>query len=612
MRKVIKKCLLTLLFAASLLTPVQAEGEDFQAFFTWIGMRETSEISSTVYPYEGSTFACASAWKQETVYLKAAVTALADTHISVSADSFIGRNGEDTLPCNVGFLKSTSVSLGMGTDEWIPHIDVPDIITEEKEKDLSAGERAYIWISVPVGETASGSYRGTIHVSGTVHQELNAEIVVGPYSLADQTISLDLWQYPFSSYYRYDALRETEPFSSEHLEILSKELDIYRSIGGSHITCAITEEPWAHQTYFDTPSLVKWNVDGNGFLWFDYTWFDAWVELCRSKGIDGPIDCFSILPFDHVITVWNDMGAPDRIVLTPGDEQWKWYWENFLYSFTAHLEEKGWLDDTYLFVDERGLDYFYFMTDYVRSLNLGSRLHFAAALNVIPRDAELYDRFDYLSISIASVPEQDEEFNAFLSHRKELGLTTTMYNCSTNYPNAFGYSDPYESVWSLQYLAMRGFDGYLRWAFNAWPSDPLVKADNPHFEAGDTFLIYPDDISAADPGPSRSVRLCMIEQGINDMKKYRYLLRNADEETTALLRSGFDSMKRCYGSYNAYGAMGAASDGNRAILATEVMRMEMLIQKAALNAALNERGTPVSSLKEELNALCESQYQPYE
>ena len=90
MRKVIKKCLLTLLFAASLLTPVQAEGEDFQAFFTWIGMRETSEISSTVYPYEGSTFACASAWKQETVYLKAAVTALADTHISVSADSFIG------------------------------------------------------------------------------------------------------------------------------------------------------------------------------------------------------------------------------------------------------------------------------------------------------------------------------------------------------------------------------------------------------------------------------------------------------------------------------------------------------------------------------------------
>lgn len=612
MKRNLKKLVLAMLISSGLITPVRAEGEDFHAFFTWTGMHENGEISEAVYPYEGSSSVCVSAWKNETVYLKAAVTAVTDTHVSVSIDSFAGRSTEDHLTCRAGFLKSTSVSLGMGTEEWIPHVDVPDIITEETEKDLSAGETAYLWITVPVSETAAGSYRGKIHLTGNVHQELNAEIVVGPYSLAEQTVSLDLWQYPFSSYYRYDALRETEPFSAEHLAVLEKELEIYKALGGSHITCTITEEPWAHQTYCDTPSLVKWNADGNGFLWFDYTWFDAWVDLCHSKGINGPIDCFSILPFDHAITVNNDMGVPERIVLTPGDDTWKWYWENFLYSFAAHLEEKGWLDDAYLFVDERGLDYFYFMTDYVRSLDCGSRLHFAAALNVIPRDTQLYDRFDYLSISVASVPEQDEEFNAFLSHRKELGLTTTMYNCSTNYPNAFGYSDPYESVWSLQYLAMRGFDGYLRWALNAWPENPLVTADNPHFEAGDTFLIYPDEAGSSDPVPLRSVRLCMIEQGINDMKKYRYLLDHAGEETKAMLSSGFEAMKRCYGSYNAYGAMGHASEENRRMLAFEVMRLEMLIQKAALNAALNERGTPVSALKEELRELSERQYQPYE
>ena len=572
-------------------------------------MWNAGEPLAQVYPYEGSDSAYVTAWKSETVYLKAAVTADSDMHVSVQTGELTGQDETDVLTVTAGFLAETSASLGMGTDAWTPHVNRADIITEATETDLVSGETAYLWITIPVREDAAGSYRGTIQVEGDVSCTLHLEVAVSPYSLQEESLSLDLWQYPFSSYYRYESLRGEEPFSPAHLDILCQELDIYRALGGSHVTCAITEEPWAHQTWYDTPSLVKWNLDGNGFLWFDYSWFDAWVSLCREAGISGPIDCFSILPFDQAITVYDDMGNPMRMVLTPTDETWRWYWENFLYSFTAHLEEKGWLDDAFLFVDERGIDYFAPMMDYVRSLDCGSRLHFAAALNVIPRDTGLYDRFDYLSISIASVPENDAEFDAFLSHRRELGLTTTMYNCSTNYPNAFAISDPCESVWSMQYLAMRGFDGYLRWAYNAWPEDPLTVMDNPHFEAGDTFLIYPDRMDAQNPKPMRSVRLCMMEQGWNDAKKYRYLLAHADPDTTELLRNGFASIRRCYGTYNAYGAMGAVNDTNRSILAAETVRLETLMQKAALYAAWKEKGIELQALRAEMEALSQPAYQ---
>ena len=163
----------------------------------------------------------------------------------------------------------------------------------------------------------------------------------------------------------------------------------------------------------------------------------------------------------------------------------------------------------------------------------------------------------------------------------------------------------------MLYLEARGFDGYLRWAFNAWPADPLHVGDNIHFEAGDTFLIYPDEMDAADPVPVRSLRYLMIQQGLNDIRKLRALSKRLDGETAGMLAEGLASMARCYGTYNAYGAMTAISETNRRVIAGESLRMEALIQKAAVIAALQEQGRPVpSQLMEELRTL--AQYQPYE
>ena len=594
---------------AGTLTSVQAEGDALRCSFTYPGMDTSSPELTAMYPYEGKEAVYVSAWQEETVYLKAAVTAESDTHVSAALEDLSGVRQEDHPRASIGLLRTVSAGLGMGTDPYIPHVDAYDRISPETETDLAAGETAYFWIEVTAGPDSSGRYDGDVIIQADRAYELHIELVVTPLKLSQQELSVDLWQYPFASVSYYDSIEE--PFSDAHLAALRKELALYREAGGNHITCTITEEPWAHQTYRDCPSLVKWNIDGSGNLWFDFSRFDTWVELCESEGITGPIECFSILPFDNDLTVYDDMNNPFRVVLTPGSGEWRWYWETFLYLFTGHLKEKGWLDRTVMFVDERGIPYFQTAIDLVKSVPDGDKISFAAAVNVIPRDTALYDQIGYLSISIASVPENNPEFDAFLSHRASLGLATTLYNCSTNYPNAFVISDPCESVWTMQYLALRGFDGYLRWALNAWPEDPRTCSDAPHFESGDTFLIYPDEKSAADPVPCPSVRLRMIQQGLNDARKYRILEEALPVSDAEVLRQVFRSLERFGGTYNAYGAMSAVSDANRASIASQTLRTEEGIRKAALIALTAQRGKEGGSVSETLRALM-TQYQDEE
>ena len=519
------------------------------------------------------------AWKHELVEWKIQVNVMTPMEVRVEADPLVNPLTGETLDCTVSFLEPVQANLGMGAESYAPSNVVYDRIGTQDRYSLSAGETAWVWIRIPVEEAGSGAYYGDIRVIGDTTVTLQETIRVLPFDLNGQDLSFSLWQYPFSSLYYYEVLQGEEPFSDRHLDVLKEEMDWAKRVGVNRITCTITEEPWAHQTYYDSPSMVKWNVDGSGHLWFDYERLDRWIRCCESIGMNGPIDCFSILPFDEDITVYDDMNEPFRVVLEPGSEEWNWYWEGFLYSFLNHMEENGWLDRTVFMVDERGIPYFETAIQLVRSVPGGDRVHFGAAVNVIPRNKELYDQIDDLSVSIDSLPEGDEELETFLAERAASGLTTTMYNCSTNYPNAFLNSDPCESVWSMQYMTMRGLDGYLRWALNAWPMDPRNSGDAPHFESGDTFLIYPDEADAQNPVPEGSVRLSMIVRGLNDSKKYWVLERLVSEEERTRLEETWSSMRRYYGTMKEYGTIGAPSMEARLSLYEDVSANEAILSE---------------------------------
>ncbi len=551
--------------------PVRAEGLPVSVEFTDPGRLDG----------EGNdAFRTLSMWRNDTAYLRLKVSASVDTAVHVYAET-----DSEEIRADVYVLEPVSASLGVGWPDDFPHTDIPDRMVRTSDLYLRAGEECWLVVEVRTeGNVPEGYHTGEIRLDGDVSVSSHSfQINVSGLSVPEEQLSLDLWQYPWSSYYYYDILQGTEPFGEEHLAVLRKEMELYRELGGRTITVPVIDEPWSHQTYHDTPSLIRWNRDNNGYIWFDFTYFDKWVELCLDTGIDEKIEAFSILPFGNTLYVHNAYGETERLTPAVGSYEWNSLWTLFVQKYTEHLKEKGWIGMAYMFIDERSETDMRTAAELIRSCRdeEGNALKLACAMNRIPEDRELLEMMDSVSFSVGALPEDDPEFYAYVRSLKEKGVEVTLYNCSTVYPNAFAYSEPDESVWTLLYAYSLGFDGYLRWAYNAWTADPLRTFDFQNFEAGDTYLIYPDERDSADPVPARSYRLCMIGEGLRTAAKYRYLLEHAGNGYLRQTMEDALVLRRGRGRNNAYGAMCAASDADRDIITEEVRRIKGMIGRAA-------------------------------
>jgi hypothetical protein len=103
-----------------------------------------------------------------------------------------------------------------------------------------------------------------------------------------------------------------------------------------------------------------------------------------------------------------------------------------------------------------------------------------------------------------------------IKQRKSNGMTTTFYVCCTPAkPNNFVFSPPIEGTYIGWYTAAYGYDGFLRWAYDAWPSDPMRDARHTAWPAGDCFMVY--------PGGTTNIRFEKLREGIVDFEKIRIL-----------------------------------------------------------------------------------------
>ena len=529
---------------------------------------------------QDDTFRTLSMWRNDKAWLRMKVSAEEDIDLQVRAEL-----DSSTIQAAVYVLEPVSASTGVGNPDAYPHVDIPDRMVEVQEIHLLAGQDVWIAVEVCTNEdTPSGHHEGRIVLdSGAGSSSCSFQINVYGMSVPEERMSLDLWQYPWSSYYYYDALQGKEPFGEEHLAVLQKEMELYRSLGGNTVTVSIIDEPWSHQTYYDTPSLITWNRDGNGYIWFDFTYFDRWVQLCTDCGIDGPIESFSILPFANVLYIHCMDGSTERLRPEPGSYEWYSVWTLFLQKYTEHLKEKGWLDRAYMFIDERSEQDMRLAAELVRSCvdENGNSLKLACALNRLPSDTGLLEMMDYVSVSVAALPDAGDPFYETIHRLQENGTEVTAYNCSTVWPNAFALSEPEESLWTMAYIRSLGLDGYLRWALNAWTADPLHSFDFHNFEAGDTYLIYPDERYSTDPVPAKSYRLCMIEEGMRRAAKYDWLLANAAHPSIrAFLEQASPVQRGSQGRWNARG-MVMGTDKDKELITSEVHRLDDVLDRAS-------------------------------
>jgi hypothetical protein len=144
---------------------------------------------------------------------------------------------------------------------------------------------------------------------------------------------------------------------------------------------------------------------------------------------------------------------------------------------------------------------------------------------------------DLVDYSVASNQVID---SAAMLSRKRAGFNTTYYTCCTEgHPNTFSFSAPAESALLAWYATYKGYDGYLRWAYNCWTKDALRDTRFGSWSSGDAYLVY--------PGLRSSIRFERLIEGIQDSEKI-YVLRgdfikgNRQDKLRELekILSGFD------------------------------------------------------------------------
>lgn len=385
---------------------------------------------------------------------------------------------------------------------------VADMInTGYKSSSLAARNTQPFWIDIKVPETARpGLYRGKITITTDKDYTVLINMRVIGRKLPDPakwSFRLDLWQHPAA----VARVHKVTMWSDEHFSLMRKYYTSLAAAGQKTITASIVNEPWNHQTYDDYPGLIKWTKKRSGAWTFDYSLFDRYIAFVMSCGINQRINCYSMVPWKIAFRYYDESANKEtEFTGKIGSPEYNQFWSVMLTDFTAHLKSKGWFDITTIAMDERPMEDMKAVIALLKSVDKNWKIALAGEYH---QDIEK-DIFDYCVASKWTFPDD------VLLRRQAEGKASTWYTCCTEkYPNLFTFSVPAEGRWIGWYTAAKKMDGYVRWAFNSWPKDPLNDSRFTAWPAGDTFMIY--------PGPYSSIRFENLLFGAQDFEKIRLL-----------------------------------------------------------------------------------------
>lgn len=360
-----------------------------------------------------------------------------------------------------------------------------------------------VWLTISVpNKTESGTYKGKINVVADKTYTLGVIINVLDHVLPppeEWQFYLDLWQHPAS----ISRVHNVDLWSDEHFKLMRPYYNMLAKAGQKVITAAIVDEPWEHQTYDDYPSLIRYTRKSDGSWIYDYSLFDKYIEFVMSCGIKNRINCYTLTKFTYY-----DESSGKNVSVGLNTPEYEDVCTKMLKNFTEHLKMKNWFSITSIAMDESPLPVAQKIIDLIKKVDPEWKL--ALAGNFHPEiEKDLYDYCLYIG---GTFP------NSVLNQRKEQGKPSTFYTCcGPAFPNMFTYSSPADPVWFGWYAANTGFNGYLRWAYNSWPANPLVDSRFPKHQwpGGDTYQIY--------PGPRSSIRFEKLIEGIQDYEKIRII-----------------------------------------------------------------------------------------
>jgi hypothetical protein len=463
------------------------------------------------------------AWKGERVNAQAVLWTQKDLEEAEMTVSEL-KNGNSVIPASavrthfVRYVMTDELnkdgSGGCGARENKAEWDssmVADVLDIVRVREVKARTTQPVWLNVWVpAEAKPGKYKGTLTVSGKNFEamKLPFEIEVVNRTLPEPqkwAFHLDLWQNPYAVARYY----QVPLWSKAHFDAMRPIMKMLANAGQRAITASIMHKPWAGQTEDAYDSMIFRMKKLDGTWVYDYTVFDKWVEFMMNEvGIKDLISCYTMIPwalsFDYFDQATNRV---QFIKAAPGDKAYAEYWGTFLKDFSRHLREKGWFEKTAISMDERPMEAIQEAIKVIKAADPEFKITLAGNYH-----EEIQGDLYYLSIPYGNQFPADVK-----AERERKGQISTVYTCCTEaFPNTFTFSAPAEAAWTVLHAVAGGYDGYLRWAVNSWPIDPLRDSRFRTWAAGDTYSIY--------PGPRSSIRFERLVEGLQDCEKI-YVLR---------------------------------------------------------------------------------------
>lgn len=478
------------------------------------------------------------------------------------------------------YLKSSCGSpISAAYKPWLeiaPYEYIPDILDTCGTVDVEAYALQPVWVTVQVPrEAAAGKYESSITFRDSIGDVLTFTLQLEVKNIMlperkDWKYDLQIFHWPTSVWDDIKLPRE-QFFSPEALEMVR---DHYRNLweaGQNMIWCEIADRPpvpGEGNKYKNSHiSQVGWIRKRDGHFTFDFTWFDKWITFMTSLGFDGPIVLEGLIGTDvrYYDELRQESVTVNAIPATPG---WETMTREFLEAALVYCDEKGWTDRIFIHVDERPYEELERVLDLVDEVS-HKRFKTNVALNSGSLKNPLLDRIEYVSINVGICDEHTQ--SECVRRREELGLVTTIYNCTTNFPNCFARSNPVENIWAIWDTLRNKTDGFLRWAYDLMTLDPMVTSDNPDFESGDQNFVY--------PGGRSSVRFECLKEGIRDAVKVQMLSEKSPElkaELDAALQ-GMATLQEIGSEKEEYGA---PKDPGKVDIVAEVRKLKKALQKA--------------------------------
>lgn len=489
---------------------------------------------------------------------------LSSESLSVKIEPSSLRSSESCIHSDfisIRVLEKARGHIGRGYDRELmpdfPKLELDDIIDYKSSARIRANSslRFFYYVNFPK-DAKPGLYKGKINI---YHNKSNFELEFSVRLLdlcrEESSFDMNLWQYPFSSYRIYE-LSEKDLFRKRHLDILREHLFLYKALSGKTLTTTIVDEPRNHQTFDDSPSMVR-KILKDGRIEFDYSYFDSFLGLGESLDMLDKIYAFSLISW----------GA---------DKNDKGFWQMFLPDFIDHLDELEYFDKTYIGIDEREesdvRDAIAFLSNFKNKD--GKSLKIAYQTSFDKENIDLYDRIEDVSFILSSV---DYDCLSYVRDRRKKGLFTSLYTCTGVFPNTFLYSKPFEATWLILFSYLNGFDGFLRWALDAWVEDPRLDMSFFLWESRDSFLIYPSkDKRENKPSPSLSFEGMRL--GLMMVEKIVFIRRTLTGNILEQFEKEMPRLRAKTSFENEYGARVSSKDELEKVLG-EVELISRLIYK---------------------------------